>query len=225
MFLVSEECREAYPGALAGILVMRGVVNPAVHPRIDRQREELEGELRHRFAGADRGALAALPVIQAYTSYYKRFGKTYHVQLQLESVALKGKSISRAAALVEAMFIAEVKNLLLTAGHDLGAIRLPVTLGVATGAERYTMLNGREQTLKAGDMLMADGEGIISSVLYGPDQRTRITPGTRDVLFAVYAPAGIGEAAVRQHLTDIQESVLLIAPDARTELLAVYPAR
>jgi DNA/RNA-binding domain of Phe-tRNA-synthetase-like protein len=100
-----------------------------------------------------------------------------------------------------------------------------VTLGVATGAERYTMLNGREQTLKAGDMLMADGEGIISSVLYGPDQRTRITPGTRDVLFAVYAPAGIGEAAVRQHLTDIQESVLLIAPDARTELLAVYPAR
>jgi DNA/RNA-binding domain of Phe-tRNA-synthetase-like protein len=123
------------------------------------------------------------------------------------------------------MFIAEVKNLLLTAGHDLGAIHLPVTLGAATGAERYTMLNGREQTLKAGDMLMADGEGIISSVLYGPDQRTRITPGTRDVLFAVYAPAGIGEPAVRQHLTDIQESVLLIAPDARTELLAVYPAR
>jgi hypothetical protein len=68
MFLVSEAWREAYPGALAGILVMRGVVNPAVHPRIDRQREELEGELRHRFAGADRGALAALPVIQAYTS-------------------------------------------------------------------------------------------------------------------------------------------------------------
>ena len=78
MFLVSEEWREAYPGALAGILVMRGVVNPAVHPRIDRQREELEGEPQHRFAGADRGALAALPVIRAYTSYYKRFDKTYH---------------------------------------------------------------------------------------------------------------------------------------------------
>lgn len=40
---------------------------------------------------------------------------------------------------------------------------------------------------------MADGEGVISTVLFGPDQRTRITPGTTDVLFAAYAPTGVTE--------------------------------
>ena len=62
-------------------------------------------------------------MIQAYAAYYERFNKTYHVQLQLESVALKGKSIPRVSALVEAMFMAELENLLLTAGHDLDVVQ------------------------------------------------------------------------------------------------------
>jgi DNA/RNA-binding domain of Phe-tRNA-synthetase-like protein len=122
------------------------------------------------------------------------------------------------------MFMAELKNLLLTAGHDLEAIQLPVRLDVSTGSERYILLNGQEQVLKPGDMMMADEQGIISSVLYGPDRRTRITPDTRRVLFAVYAPAGIGEQAVRQHLQDIQTDVMLVAPDAEVESLEVYVA-
>jgi len=122
------------------------------------------------------------------------------------------------------MFIAELKNLLLTAGHDLQSIQPPIRLAVAKGDERYTMLNGREQVCKAGDMMMADGQGVISSVLHGPDQRTRITADTRQVIFAVYAPPGIGEPAVRQHLQDIQSNVLLIAPNARVEYLEVHAA-
>jgi len=122
------------------------------------------------------------------------------------------------------MFVAELKNLLLTAGHDLEAVQLPVTLDVADGSQLFTMLNGREQLLKPGDMMMADGQGVISSVLYGPDQRTRIVPATRRILFTVYAPAGIEEQAVRQHLQDIQSNVWLIAPEAETELLEVFGA-
>jgi DNA/RNA-binding domain of Phe-tRNA-synthetase-like protein len=224
MFIVSDEWKAAYPGAAAGILVMHDVTNPASHSEIDRLRSEVESQLRSRFGGGDRGALASLPAMQAYAGYFRRYDKTYHVQLQIESVAFKGKPIPRVAAVVEAMFIAEMKNHLLTAGHDLGAIQPPISLAVAKGEERYTLLNGREQVLKAGDMMMADGQGVISSVLYGPDQRTRITAATREVIFAVYAPAGIGESAVRQHLLDIQTNVLLIAPHARTESLGVYPA-
>ena len=224
MFIVSDEWKATYPGAAAGVLVMHDVTNPASHPAIDRLRTELENQLRSRFACGDRSALAALPTIQAYNTYFKRYGKTYHVQLQLESIGLKGKPIPRVASLVEAMFIAELKNLLLTAGHDLQAIHPPITLGVAKGDERYVLLNGRDQLLKAGDMMMADGQGVISSVLYGPDQHTRITADTRQVIFAVYAPPGIGEPAVRLHLLDIQANVLLIAPNARVEYLEVHAA-
>ncbi len=71
-------------------------------------------------------------------------------------------------------------------------------------------------------MMMADAQGVISRVLYGPDHRTRITPVTRHVFFAVYAPPGIGEQAVCQHLQDIQANVRLVAPEAQVGLLKVY---
>jgi DNA/RNA-binding domain of Phe-tRNA-synthetase-like protein len=94
------------------------------------------------------------------------------------------------------MFMAEVQNMLLTAGHDFESLELPITLDVSRGDERYTLLRGQEQILKPGDMLMADRAGIISSILYGPDQRTQIKSSTRNVMFAVYAPQGIDEQAV-----------------------------
>jgi DNA/RNA-binding domain of Phe-tRNA-synthetase-like protein len=224
MLIVSDVWRSAYPGAAAGILVMRNVTNPDRHPALESRKEELQRQIRSRFSGYSRAELKAHPPLPAYAGYYKRYKKTYHVQLQLESVVLKDKSIPRVAALVEAMFMAELKNLLLTAGHDLGAMELPVTLGVSNGDETYVMLNGKEQVLKPGDMMISDALGVISSVVYGPDRRARITPETREVFFSVYAPPGIGEEAVRQHLQDIQANVTLFAPQARTESLEVYSA-
>ena len=122
------------------------------------------------------------------------------------------------------MFMAEVKNMLLTAGHDLKALQLPITLDVSTGQEHYTLLRGSEQELKEGDMMMSDGEGVISSILYGPDLRTQIRSGTQDVVYTVYAPAGIEQARVLGHLEDIQEIVLGFSPQAETEMMEVFEA-
>jgi DNA/RNA-binding domain of Phe-tRNA-synthetase-like protein len=222
LFESSEAWKAAYPDAHAGILAMRGVENPAVHSELQRRKAALEERLRAQFAGQDRRALEALATMRAYHVYYKPFNKTYHVLAQLESIAFKGRTIPSVAALVEAMFMAEVKNGLLTAGHDLDCLQLPVTLSVASGSERYTLLRSQEQVLKAGDMFMADGGGVISSILYGPDQRTQIRPRTRNVLFAVYAPAGIAPEAVQMHLEDIRDHVRLVSPAATVELLQVY---
>jgi DNA/RNA-binding domain of Phe-tRNA-synthetase-like protein len=224
MFIVSEAWKAAYPQAHAGILVMHDVTNPPRHAELEVRKERLQDEIRSCFAGQDRSVIAALSPIQAYNAYYKPFKKSYHVQMQLESIAFKGKSLPSVAALVEAMFMAEVKNLLLTAGHDLDTLQLPVRLDVATGAEQYTLLRGTEQVTKAGDMFMADGAGIISSILYGPDQRTQINEKTRNVMFAVYAPDGISADAVHHHLEDIRENVLLVSPAAWVELLEVFGA-
>jgi DNA/RNA-binding domain of Phe-tRNA-synthetase-like protein len=203
---------------------MRGVANPEHHAELERRKAELEEQLRARFAGHTKAALAALPSVQPYAAYYGQFKKTYHVLLQLESVALKGKPLPRVAALVEAMFMAELKNQLLTAGHDLDALREPLRLDVARGDERYTLLNGKEEILKAGDMFIADAEGVTSGILYGPDQRTRLTPDTRNALFTVYAPPGVGPAAVHRHLQDIRDNVWVIAPEATVKALKVFTA-
>jgi len=220
-FTVSDAWRAVYPGAAIGVLAMRDVANPECHDELDARKEMLVQELRGRFAGQDRAALKSIPVLSAYADYYERFGKTYHVQLQLESVVLKGKSIPRVAALVECMFMAELKNLLLTAGHDLDAVETPVRIDVATGAESYVRMDGGGQAVKPGDMMISDALGIISSVIYGPDQRTRIRPTTTRVLFTVYAPPGIDEAAVRLHLEDVRANALVVSPGAQTEVLRI----
>jgi len=225
MFEVTSLWKSTYPDAQAGILVMRVVSNPANDPALESRKAALEVELRAQFSGQDRATIASHPILRAYTEYYRQFKKTYHIQLQLESIVLKGKSIPSVASLVEAMFMAEMRDLLLTAGHDLDALHLPLTLDVATGTERYTLLRGEEQILKAGDMMISDQEGVISSILYGPDQRTQITPNTRNVLFTVYAPPGIDEQSVAGHLQGIKENVMVFAPQAEVELLKIHKGK
>jgi len=220
----SQAWKQAYPDAHAGVLVMRNAANPAHHPGLNERKAALEEDLRRRYAGQDRAALLRHPVLHAYDAYYGRFKKTYHVQLQLESILFKGKSIPSVAALVEAMFMAEMSGLLLTAGHDVDVLRLPLTLDVARGDESYSLLRGEAQTLKAGDMYIRDGEGIISDIIYGPDQRTQIAASTRNAVFTVYAPAGISPEAVRAQLEQIRDNVLVIAPGARLETLEVVGA-
>jgi DNA/RNA-binding domain of Phe-tRNA-synthetase-like protein len=222
MLNLTSAWKSSFPGAHAGVLVMRNVSNPAHHAELEKLKAELEEGLRSQFAGQDRAAIAGHPILQVYGEYYKRFKKTYHVQLQLETIALKGKSIPSVASLVECMFMAEVKNMLLTAGHDLDKLQLPLTLDVTKGDESYVLLRGETQTVKAGDMMISDQAGIISNIIYGPDQRTQITESTRNVVFTVYAPAGIDEQAIVGHLQDMRDYVRIIAPEAEVELLKVF---
>jgi DNA/RNA-binding domain of Phe-tRNA-synthetase-like protein len=224
MLTVSKTWKETYPGAAVGILAIQNVTNPKHHPELEVHKAKLEERLRAHFAGQTKADLKALPIIQAYAAYYKRFKKTYHLLLQLESVALKGQPIPRVAALVEAMFMAELDDLLLTAGHDLAKVQQPITLDVAEGNECFVNIAGKENVLKPGDMFIADAEGVLSSIIYGSDRRTMITPDTTQVFFSTYAPAGVGAAAVREHLQHIQENIALFAPQAETMALEVHTA-
>ncbi|HOU12619.1 MAG TPA: phenylalanine--tRNA ligase beta subunit-related protein [Anaerolineae bacterium] len=224
MLTLTEAWQTAYPTASIGILAMRGVANPAPCPALQVRKAALEVELRERFAGKTRTDIKALPEFEAYTAYYKRFKKTYHVQLQLESVTFKDKPIPSVSALVETMFMGELKNFLLTAIHDLDMIQPPVRIDVADGSEVYVTMSGQSQALKPGDMFIADAVGVLSSIIYGPDVRTQVTPDTRNVLFTVYAPEGITPEAVQRHLEDTRDFVWLIAPDAEVAALTVYCA-
>lgn len=222
MFEITSSWKSSFPDAHVGVLVMRDVTNPSHHPELENRKAELEEQIRSQFSGQDRAALSSHPVLRAYNAYYKRFKKSYHVQLQLESVAWKGKSIPSVSALVASMFMAEMKNMLLTAGHDLDMLQLPLTLDVSSGTEHYTLMRSEEQILKPDDMFIRDHSGVISSIIYGPDQRTQITAETRNVVFTVYAPDGIDEELVMRHLEDIRDHIQIFASQAQVELLHVY---
>jgi DNA/RNA-binding domain of Phe-tRNA-synthetase-like protein len=225
MLTVSPTWKTTYPGATVGILALRNVANPKHHPELEARKLELESHLRTQFAGQTKAALKALPIIQAYSAYYKRFKKTYHLLLQLESVALKEQPIPRVAGLVEAMFMAELDDLLLTAGHDLSKMQEPITLDVAQGHEHFVNIANQENVLKSGDMFIADAQGVLSSIIYGSDRRTMITAETTTVFFSTYAPENVEAEAVRQHLEHIQDNIMLFAPKADVITLEVYTAK
>lgn len=213
--------RAVHRHARVGVLALSGVENPPSHDALDARRQAIEQDLRTRFAGATRATLRTLDTIRAYEAFYKPFGKSYHVRLQLESIALAGRPLASGTALVQAMFMAEVATQLLTAGHDLDHVEPPLTIAAAEGGEAYVRITGQTQALKTGDMYMADARGILSSVIYGPDERTRLGPGTRRALFVTYAPEGIENAALARHLAMIEDHVRLVAPGARREALAI----
>jgi DNA/RNA-binding domain of Phe-tRNA-synthetase-like protein len=221
VLLASDAWRSAFPGAVVGALAMRGVRNPEQSAPLEDDKRRLEEQLRAAAGGSD---ASDDRVLRAYVEYYRARGKTYQVKAQRESVALKRKPIPSRAALVEAMFMAELKNLILTAGHDLDALSLPLHVDVTAEGNRYVLLNGTETVVKRRDMMMADEVGIVSTVLRGPDRRTSISLHTRNVLFAAYAPAGVGEDAVRGHLADIRAYVELVAPEAQTQELVTLTA-
>jgi len=222
MIKLSDSWAAQIPEASVGLLVLTGVPNVTKHPALTVACKELEQELLKRYAALDRTALRKDPVLAAYDAFFRPFRKTYHVQLQLESVVFKGKAIFSPSALVTAMFLAELKTGLLTAAHDLMAVQLPLLAGIAAGEESYQRFDGTYQQLKKGDLYIRDQQGILSSVIYGPDRRTQIRPDTDRAIFTTYGPPGISKNQVNDQLTVLETFVKLFAPQAeRLQLMVI----
>ena len=221
---VAQRWHQTFAGGHVGVLLIGGVDNTKRETPLDGRKQEIEARLRQQYGGWSRAQLLELEVMQAYRRYYKQFDKTYHVQLQLESV-LKGKSLPNVSPLVDANFAAELETLVLTAGHDADLLEAPLRLEATQGGEPFAQFGGANQTLKPGDMMMSDGRDIICTIIYGQDQRTPISPSTRRALYVAYAPVGVGEGKVREQLESVRDNVLLFAPGAKVEMLEVFSAK
>lgn len=220
LIVVDDSWKRTWPEAHVGVLAVRGVENPAVCAPLETKKDELLRSLRLRLP--DREAILSWHTIRVYADYFKRFKKTYHVLMQLESVACKGKELPAVSAVVESMFMAELDSGILTAGHDLDRLERPLRLGAAAGGETYEGMSGKLQDVKSQDMLMADGRGVIASVLGGPDGRTKITAQTQRCLFVAYAPPGIAAASLERHLAAIRDNLSLFCSELQVEQLTVY---
>src|SRR3954464_7143098 len=207
----------AHRGGHVGLLQIAGMAQPRSSTELEARKRETEDRLRDRYQAFARADLTALPVIAAYAQYYRRFGKTYHVQLQLESLVLKGKALPSGSPLVDANFVAEVGPLVPTAGHDVTRLAPPVIIDVSREGDAMVQMNGTTKALYAGDMIMRDAGGVACSIIYGQDHRSPISPTTLHVLYVAYAPAGVGAAAVEAQLRAIEENVQVFCPVATVE--------
>lgn len=211
------EWRAAHPGAVIGLLEVSGADNIHPSPELDARKRDTEALLRKRYQGFTRQDFLALPVIAAYEQYYKRFNKTYHVQLQLESIVLKGKNLPGVSPLVDSNFAAEVETLALAAGHDVEKLSAPVVIDVSKDGDQMTQMNGESRPIRSGDMIMRDANGVSCSIIYGQDNRSPISAATTHALYVIHAPAGVPREAVEAQLQKIEEHIRLFSPNMIVE--------
>jgi DNA/RNA-binding domain of Phe-tRNA-synthetase-like protein len=210
-----------FPDACMGLLEVHGLEPLATHPRLEELRLALEQVLRREYGGLDRRQLRELPAMRAFEAHCRPLGRTYHVLQQLESVAVKGRSIPARICAVTALFMAELQHGLVAAGHDLDTLEAPLLLAPSRGGERYLSLGGLETVLPEGDMTLGHAKGLLSSVLQGPDHATPITPGTRNALFTLYAPASVSPERLEAQLQDLRRYLTAFSPEARFERVVV----
>jgi DNA/RNA-binding domain of Phe-tRNA-synthetase-like protein len=213
----TDEWRAAHPGATIGLLELSGIDNTGSSDRLNSRKRDIEAHLQQRYRGFSRQEFLALPVLAAYDRYYRRFNKTYHLQLQIESIVLKGKTLPSVSPAVDANFMAEVETLVLTAGHDASRLTDSILVDVSRDGDHMTPMNGPARAIRAGDMIMRDTDGICCSIIYGQDARSPIAAATTRILYVAYAPSGVPTDAVDGQLRRAEEHVRLFAGTARVE--------
>lgn len=212
------EFRAAFPEGIFGVLIARDCANRPDSTRLGPAQRAVEGRLRQRFPG---DAIDVDPVAVAYRGYFRRFGNRYPVVHQAKAI-LTGRPIESPSALVEAMFTAEVDSLVLTSGHDLDALAEPLQVDVARDGDLYTKISGKEERLRPGDMIVRDAEGVIASVLHGPDSRTRLRAASTAALFGAWCPVGLAADVAERHLNALAALLRLEWPEAIIDAPRIY---
>jgi DNA/RNA-binding domain of Phe-tRNA-synthetase-like protein len=213
----TEAWKKAHPEGKIGLLEVSRVDNTGPAPALEKEKRAIEGRLREKYAGFSRNDLLKLPVMAAYHRYYRKFGYTYHVLLQLESVALKGKPLPNVLPLVDANFAAELDTLILTAGHDVAHLKSPVVIDTAQDGDEIIQMSGKKKDVPVGDMLMKDALGITCTILRGQDNRSPISKTTTHVLFVSYAPGGVTDGQVQAQLDTMERYIRIFAPKCVVE--------
>ncbi|MHA1978945.1 MAG: phenylalanine--tRNA ligase beta subunit-related protein [Candidatus Hodarchaeales archaeon] len=208
----TERLKETYPESIFGNLIIRDAPNVKRNKILEEQKRSLEREITEKYAEVDKDS-----VILYYNNYFKLWKKTYPIEYQIKTLKSGGK-FPQVSVIVDCMFIAELKNRILTSGHDLDEIKGDLTFDISQGGEQYLKINGQKQELKKNDVVLKDNEGLLASILYGPAKRTTISRKTRNALFFAWCPYKMDENLIMGHLDDIFQNLQIVFESITSEI-------
>ena len=153
---VSQDAKIAYPDLKVCIMDIRSSVKLSFSDILAAMKKDLEAKIRNEMKQPE-----TLKNVIGYNSFYKKFSSKVPMEFQIKSV-LDGKNIPAFNPALTAMFMAELKNVTLTAGHDLDVLGEEIIVMLADGREEYTKINTKVQQLKKNDIFASDGNSIES---------------------------------------------------------------
>ena len=77
--------------------------------------------------------------------------------------------------------------------------------------------------LKKDDIVLRDGMGIIASVLYGPDNRTKIIPISKNIIYMAYFTFAVTRSEIIIVMADLAKYLRICeCPHANIERMKIY---
>ena len=159
---INEHVKNLYPSAVFGSLLVLNVPNKRQDKKLEERKIQLKNDLENNIKKSPNDEL----ILHHYKTYFKRWNKSYPVDFQIQSIR-KGKNLPQVSVLVDSMFHAELKNVILTSGHNVDELNGDLEFDISTGDEQYIKIDGNFQQLKEGDILLHDNKDILANILYG----------------------------------------------------------
>ncbi len=193
MFTKSDRYLAEYAQLPFGLVLVSGCLNPVNPPGFDAYKRKLLRKMRRK------EALAAIRTrIEHYDRFFGRFNQICPLPKHLERTIHSG--FPRYNLMVDTHFLAEMCAGILVAVADYEAFEGRLTLDVAEAGETCRGMGGRELVAGPGEIVLRDEKEIVCILCQGADEKTRVGPQTRSVVFYAYGVPGIGEEPIKSGL-------------------------
>ena len=200
-----------YPQLVAGVLFVSGLRNSQTPPELDALLKAEESRVSSAYRT---DMLSTLPSVAAWRAAYSAFGaKPSQYRSAVEALlrrAAQAGALPRLNALVDICNCVSLRVELPVAAFDLDQLQGDVTVGFATGAEKYVGL-GETQTEPPyeGEVIYTDAAGVAHSRRWNWRQSavSGVSEATTRALVTTEAMHAEGRAAVESAVRDLAELV------------------
>jgi hypothetical protein len=176
--------------------------------------EALSISLEAGYYDSDRPS--ATRCMNAFESFFTQNG--FCSPLAAQFMAFRKKGLPAANPLVRALLISEIRTGILMGVQDSAAMKGPLICDVAREGETFPGMRAEVRCQK-GEIVLRDSDGIIATLLQGPDRRTRITKSTRDVVFFIFSVPGISIGDINGGIETVQS---LLKPACNSVTAHIY---
>jgi hypothetical protein len=143
--------------------------------------------------------------VDANLGAFDRYFEAHHHRspLRQQRAHFQKSGIPGSNPIVTLLLLVELKHGVLIGIQDAEAIRSPLEFDVLAHVEAFEGMRGKVHC-SPGEPVLRDAEGIIASLFQGPDKRTQVHPGSRDIAAFVFAVPGTGRDATAETLQSLE---------------------
>jgi len=212
---ISRKCLETYPWMKFGYCFVNNLASGKPFDHLREKQEEVENYIR-------RETEFLIARAKSISRFYQTQGEKNrsHIESLIKSIS-NGKSIKPVNFIVDSVMIAELRNALLLGVHDVDQIRGDVILDVASEGERFMGIGNRSVMTRQNEVVLRDQIGIWASYTQGPDARTVVDTGTRNIIILGFFTPETTRELMLKGMREAVELLLRVGKGEAREIMVI----